>query len=115
MPSFDKMATVTASTKRTPAVAGGKIGARVVSVANLLCTPIDPLTASSTGGQPNFDDVPVLDAHVQLFITFVEATNDIKQGDEFIVGSESYTVKSVEDWEWKGSFYLQLILMKYRT
>jgi len=114
MPSFTKLKTVTASTKRSPAVASGKIGDRVVNIASLLCTPIDPLMASSTGGQPKFDEIPVLDSKVGLFMTYCDATHDIQQGDEFIVGSTSYTVKSVEDWVWKGTFYLQLILMKYR-
>ena len=105
--SFAKLASVTASTKRIPTIASGKIGARVVNVVSLKCTPIDPLS-------PNYEDVDVLDAHVQLYVTYCESTTDIQQGDEFIVGSVSYTVKSAENWTFAGSTYLQVILTKYR-
>jgi len=109
--SFTKLATVTASTKRIPAIASGKIGSRATNIASLKCTPIDPL---SSGSQPSYDDVDILDAHVQLFVTYCESTADIQQGDEFIVGSVSYTVKSAENWTFAGSTYLQVILTKYR-
>jgi hypothetical protein len=40
---FTKMATVTASTKRSPAVSGGKIGTPVTNISSLTCTPLDPV------------------------------------------------------------------------
>ena len=109
--SFSKLATVTASTKRIPAIASGKIGSRAVNVVSLKCTPIDPL---GTGSQPSFDNVDVLDAHSQLYVTYCESTTDIQQGDEFIVGTVSYTVRTVEDWAFDGANYLRVILSKYR-
>ncbi len=35
--------TITASTKRTPAMAGGKRGAPTTNLATLTCTPLDPV------------------------------------------------------------------------
>jgi hypothetical protein len=41
--SISHLATVTASTKRSPAISGGKVGAPVTSVASLRCSPLDPV------------------------------------------------------------------------
>jgi len=105
--SFTKLATVTASTKRIPTIASGKIGSRAVNIVSLKCTPIDPVS-------PGSENVDVLDAHVQLYVTYCESTTDIQQGDEFIVGTTSYTVKSAEDWAFGSSTYLRIILTKYK-
>ena len=40
---FARLATLTASTKRSPAVSGGKVGTPVVKEASLICTPLDPI------------------------------------------------------------------------
>ena len=108
--SFTKLATVTASTKRSPAVSSGKIGTRTTQVASLMCTPIDPISSAQAG----FEDEPVLDAHVQLFQTYCESTVDILQGDQLTANSVDYTVKSVSNWTYAGSTFLQVILIKYR-
>lgn len=42
--SFAKMANVTASTKRNPAISGGKRGAQATSLTGLSITPLDPVT-----------------------------------------------------------------------
>ena len=42
-PSFARMASVTASTKRLPAVSGAKRGEPAENVASLKCTPLDPV------------------------------------------------------------------------
>lgn len=40
-----RLCTVTATTKRNPTVTAGKRGAPVAKLADLRCTPLDPLTA----------------------------------------------------------------------
>jgi hypothetical protein len=40
---FSRLATVTASTKRSPAVSGGKVGAPVTKESSITCTPLDPV------------------------------------------------------------------------
>lgn len=42
---FSRLASVTASTKRSPTLSGGKIGAAVTNLTNVLCTPLDPVDA----------------------------------------------------------------------
>ncbi len=70
-PSFAKLATVAASTKRPPAISGGKRGAAVTQIASLNCLPLMPISA----------DVQrrlVLDTPYQALQTFVE-------GDSFLL------------------------------
>jgi len=42
--SFAKLANVSASTKRNPAISGGKRGTQTTSVTGLKITPLDPVT-----------------------------------------------------------------------
>lgn len=46
--SMARLATVTASTKRSPAIASGKRGAPTQNLTGLSCTPLDPVTAEIT-------------------------------------------------------------------
>ena len=105
--SFTKLATVTASTTRSPAVSSGKIGAKVTNIVKLKCTPIDPL-------DPKIAETIILESPATLLITYCEAGLDIQQGDTLVVDTESYPIKSVSDWAYNGSTYLELILIKYR-
>jgi len=43
--TFRRMATVTASTKRNPALVSGKRGAPVANLSGVKCTPLDPISA----------------------------------------------------------------------
>jgi hypothetical protein len=43
--TFPILATVTASTKRPPAMSGGKRGAPVAQIASMKCTPLDTVNA----------------------------------------------------------------------
>lgn len=45
--TFARLATVTASTKRSPAVVGGKRGAPALNLTGLKCTPLDPVDAET--------------------------------------------------------------------
>ena len=42
--NFKRMATVTASTKRNPAITSGKRGAPVANLTGVKCTPLDPIS-----------------------------------------------------------------------
>lgn len=43
--AFKRMTTVTASTKRAPAISGGLRGDPATNIVSLKCTPLDPLSA----------------------------------------------------------------------
>jgi hypothetical protein len=103
--SFAKFATVTASTKRSPGVSGGKRGAPATEIAELSCTPLDPV-------QPEVAFRAGLENPFELLETFVDGTLDIKEGDILVVGSREYPIKSAAEWTWRrsGSRFLHLIL-----
>lgn len=102
--SFARLATVTASTKRNPAVgADGKRGAPVTQIASLTCTPLDPV-------DPELKARMQLDTPHELLTTYVDGDLDIRQGDYLVVSSREYPIRSVADWEWRGSVYLVLVL-----
>lgn len=103
--SFSRMATVTASTKRMGAVAGGLSGDLAVSVPSLKCLPLDPLSSevAKTAG---------IEAFAELLQTTVEGGPDILEGDVLYVGSAAYKIRAVGQWNWRPTRTdtLQLIL-----
>jgi hypothetical protein len=102
--SFDHFATVTASTKRPPAIAGGKRG---TPAANLTSDPVDSEIRERFG----------LNAPMELLQTFVEGGLDIKEGDLLVVSSVEYPIRAVGDWHWPpdDANYLHLILEQLKT
>lgn len=62
--SFLKMATATASTKRSPAIASGKRGSPSTNLSGLSCLPLDPV-------QPELARRLALDTPHELLQTFV--------------------------------------------
>lgn len=93
MSTFSLFATVTASTKRSPAAAGGKRGVPVENIASLSCTPLDPLTpeiAHTIGASLPYEGLQ----------TFTEAGLDILPGDLLVIGSTEYRVSAVGEWYW---------------
>ncbi len=101
--SFTRMATVTASTKRSPSMASGKRGARTENIASLVCTPLDPVSAELALRIG-------LETPHELLQTIVDAALDIVEGDELVVSGTDYPIKAVENWDWKGSDFRLLIL-----
>ena len=102
--SFQKLATVTASTKRPGAVAAGLVGALAASVATLKCTPLDPVTA----------DVAMmagLESFAEVLMTMCEGGIDILAGDTFIVGANSYKIRAVAEWTWRPSATDTLVVL----
>jgi hypothetical protein len=105
--SFARLATVTASTKRSPDVANNKIGAPATNLTGISCTPLDP---ADPGLQSELQQRLALDTPLELLQTFVDADLDIKEGDTLVVGSAEYPIRAVAEWTWKGSEYLRLLV-----
>ena len=105
MSTFGLLATVTASTKRAPAISGGKRGPAATNLASLSCMPLDPI-------DPEIRQTLVLNTPNELLQTLVEGGIDIKEGDILVVGSTEYPIRAVAEWYWPGDAanYLHLIL-----
>jgi len=101
--SFAKLITVTASTKRSPNVSGGKRGAPATWLTLVMCTPLDPVDAELRQRM-------ALETPHELKHTFTDADLDITEGDFLVVNGVEYPIKAVEDWEWRGSKYLHLVI-----
>jgi len=106
MTAFDRMATVTASTKRRGAVVSGLEPAYTEEIASLACFPLDPVSPEIAMGVEGLSFREILQ-------TAVEGGLDIVEGDLLIVGSIEYPIRAVEDWTWKGSTY-QILLLEDR-
>lgn len=105
--SMARFLTVTASTKRAPAIAGGKRGVAATWITTLLCTPLDPLDSALSS---ELRQRLALNTPHQLLQTFVEADLDIERGDVLVVGSAEYPIRSCAEWEWRGTTYRHLVI-----
>lgn len=108
MASFARFATVTASTKRSPGVTSGLEGAFVVSIASLKCLPLDPVNSEVMLGIEGL-------AFHEVLQTSVEGGLDIKEGDLLVVATVEYPVRSVADWNWKGTDFVRLIIEQVKA
>lgn len=122
MPLRDFM-TQTASTKRHPAKASGKIGAAVANLTNLLITP---LMLPSASGQHAVRQVTGFEGtHVQFWETYTEShahtdsgvsvtqLPDIVVGDILTVDSVNYVVEWTEAQPATTSFGKTLLIYVY--
>jgi hypothetical protein len=105
--AFVRQATVTASTKRPPAVTSGLRAAATTNVSSLKCTPLDPVDPATA---PDLRQRLGTDAPHELLQTFVDKNVDIREGDILVVGSVEYPIKFVSDWVWRNTTYRHLIL-----
>jgi hypothetical protein len=64
---FQRIATVTASTKQKDAVVTGQRGAPVAHVASLKCTPLDPVDAETRARTVTQQGVRLLQTFVDLY------------------------------------------------
>lgn len=107
MSAFSDMASVSASTKRAPAISGGKRGTPATNLTGLKVTPLDPV-------DPELKERLNLQTEHELLQTFVEdvdsATIDIKEGDFLTVSSVDYPIRSVAEWTYEDGVYYRLIL-----
>lgn len=95
--------TVTASTKRAPALSSGRRGAPVAHVTSLKCTPLDPV-------DPEMRQRLALNTPHELLQTFVKDEYDIAEGDVLVVAAIDYPIRSCAEWDWRGVTYRRLIL-----
>lgn len=102
MGAITRFLTVTASTKRQPAISSGKRGAPVTQVASLRCTPLDPV-------DPELRQRLALDTPHELLQTFTQET-DIVQGDLLTVAGVDYPVRSCAEWTWRGTTFRHLVV-----
>lgn len=109
MLSFNRMASISANTKRLPAFDADKIrGAPELYLRQIKCTPIDPVSAEVS---QSFG----LDAAIELLQTFVDGDKDIVEGDTLIPLSGFYQdrelrVERAAEWKWRNTSYVHLIL-----
>lgn len=89
--SFVSFATTTASTKRSPAAVGGKIGAPAAKLTGLSITPLMPVDAETAERLP-------LSSPREAKQTFVDTIVDIAEGDYLTVSGVDYAVRSVAEW-----------------
>ena len=90
---FTRFATVTASTKRPPAISSGKRGAAVQNLASLSCLPLDPV-------DPELQQRLGIDTPHEVLQTFTQNGLDIEEGDILVVSSVEYPIRAVEEWYW---------------
>lgn len=109
MSSFSRMAVVTASTKRPPSLSGSKRGVPVTYLPFFRCLPLD------TAEQQRVRELAArlgmgLDAPLDILQTMVDGAEDIKEGDVLVVDTKEYPIRAVDDWYWRGSKYLVLLV-----
>lgn len=108
--SFQKLATVTAGTKRSPPIVSGKRGVPTTNLSGLKVLPLDPI-------DPDLRIRLELDTPHEVLQTQIEFGPDIQKGDILTVGSDEYTIRAVGDWTWRpaGTDILTLILEALET
>ncbi len=94
--SFTLRASTTASTKRSPTLSGGKVGAAVEEVASLKCYPLVQLR------DPALVEQFATKAASLVYETFVQDGVDILAGDVLVVDSTDYLVVGVNAYPWRG-------------
>lgn len=104
MTSFEKLATVTASTKRSGGIADGLEVGYVENIASLACLPLDPVTPEVAQGIEGL-------SFRELLQTAVEGGLDIVEGDILVVGSAEYPIRAVSEWTWPPAQTDYLILL----
>jgi len=102
--SFARMADVTASTKRNPPAAGGKVSTPVAYLIGLSILPLMPVTEEIIERYQ-------LKSPRLSYVTFVQGSPDVIQGDILIVSSVDYKIVGVGPWPTDNSF-LELIVEK---
>lgn len=94
--SFTLRATTTASTKRSPSLASGKIGAAVEEIASLKCYPLVQLR------DPALIERYATKAASLVYETFMQDGVDIVGGDVLVISSTDYLVVGVNAYPWPG-------------
>jgi hypothetical protein len=117
--AFAKMATVTGvSTRRSPAVSGGKRGEPVENLTGITCSPLDP---ADPGEEAQLQQQTGSKSPLRLKQTYVDASLDIVEGDILVVGGTEYQIRAAAPWTWRRTStssagrYLRLLLEEQRS
>lgn len=112
MSSFERLSTVSASTKRA-SVSSGKRGTPTTNLSGLSITPLDAADPAVRG---ELQERLGLETPFALLQTFVNGSPDIREGDVLVVGSSEYPIRAVTDWAAGASApaYLRLIVEDLR-
>ena len=102
--SFARWASVTASTKRNPAVASGKVAVPATYLSSQKILPVMPIS-------DEIIERYKLSSPRLSFVTYIQGAPDIVQSDVLVVGSVEYKVIGVEPWPTDRNF-LELVLEK---
>ena len=103
MSSFARLLTVTASTKRPPAVSNGKRGELAAYLSTLKCSPLDPVSAE-------ISQRVALNTPHEVLQAFIGA-GDVREGDVLTVGGKDYPIRAVEDWaNFRGVTFRVMVL-----
>lgn len=103
MSSFTRLLTVTASTKRPPAVSNGKRGELAAYLSTLKCSPLDPVSAE-------ISQRVALNTPHEVLQAFI-GSDDVREGDVLTVGSKDYPIRAVEDWaNFRGVTFRVMVL-----
>jgi hypothetical protein len=101
---FARMASVTASTKRNPAVVLGKVGAATTKLATLKVLPLMPTN-------PELLLRYRLETLREPYVTYAQGSLDILPGDLLVIGAVEYPVRGVGPWPSDRSF-LEIVVDK---
>lgn len=94
--AFTLRATTTASTKRSPTLAGGKVGMAVEEIASLKCYPLVQLR------DPALVERFATKAASLVYETFIQDGVDVLAGDVLVISSTNYLVVGVNSYSWPG-------------
>jgi len=102
--SFARMASITASTKRNPAIASGKVAVPAAYLSGLSILPLMPVSGE-------ISERYELKSPRLNSVTYIQGAPDITQSDVLVIGSVDYKVVGVEPWPTDRNF-LELVVEK---
>ncbi len=102
--SFDRMTTTTASTKRNPAPASGKVGAPVTKISSLKIFPLMPASKEIV-------EKYRLSSPRDAYVTYTAGAPDVLEGDTLTVAGVDYRIKGVSPWPGSQA-YIELVVEK---
>lgn len=89
--TFDYAATETANVLRSPAMASGKVGTPASHLSDIPILPLMPVT-------PEILELYKIKSPREKYVTYVQNSVDILEGDVLVVDSLQFLVKAVGPW-----------------
>jgi len=106
--SASDAATTTASTKRRPAVSGGKVGAPVTNLASLSVVPLLPVSAETRESVQL--ESPREAKETYAFADSNNTLPDVVEGDLLVVSGTEYVIKGVAEYSRpSGGSFLHIV------